>query len=174
MMANENLEDWSHFGWAEVQAVRATIVAYAVGEIQLPEVPATVSKLRYVDRKTLVLSPPVTWKAFKALEGTQHAESLPLTPLTVAKFLGWTRKRMDKPGKEIQPDYRTIVSFQVIDAMRDGLVLPADIQDLRREQMSTVIAGMRQIREADEANAKESLKAVEEARYLDTKTHPRP
>jgi hypothetical protein len=41
---------------------------------------------------SVLISFPSTWKALKALEVDQHVDQLPLTPLTVARFLGWTRK----------------------------------------------------------------------------------
>jgi hypothetical protein len=115
MMAMENLAEWRWTGYIEVETVRAAIDAYEAGLIELPPVPEKT-------RKGLIRP---------HRDDPESIPDHPYTMKTVAEFLGWTNR--NKAGFE--PNDACVVAFMAIDALADGLVKAAEIQDLKREQM---------------------------------------
>jgi hypothetical protein len=141
MMANENMQEWSTSAWVEIETIRATIAAYGQGLIELPPMPAKTSNdhIRYAGQTSV----PHTY-----------------TKLMIAEFLGWTRAK----GSTIQPDDACDVAFMAIDAMEEGLIGASDIKLLHREHVKTTIAGMRQIRQAEEKEAALQREQAEQSR----------
>lgn len=107
MMANENLQEYGTSAWVELETVRATIEAFGKGLIVLPE----------IAKKT-------------AHNIIRHAVHGPVdhayTKLTVATFLGWTRKG-GKGENSLQPNVACGVAFRALDAINAGFLKETDV-----------------------------------------------
>jgi hypothetical protein len=89
MMANENMEEWGSSGWIELETVKSVVEAAGKGLIELPP-------MRTGGRKSK-LTPAAG-----------------VSPVTVAEFLGWTRKT-NKDG--VRPNFACETAFYAMDAV---------------------------------------------------------
>lgn len=98
-----------------MEAVRATLEAYAAGKIKLGKIPVKT-------QKSLICSAP----SVIACEGNEGLTINPhtYTRLQIAEFLGWTIGRERNNAKQL--DFRCKVAFHCLEAVERGLAKPTD------------------------------------------------
>jgi hypothetical protein len=125
-MAFENLAEFGHSASGEQEIVRATIEAYAKGDIQMP-LPAklTGNKGGTGDHK-LRFAPGYVAGDVPSSETERH----PYTLNTLTEFLGWTTPRK----KSGEPDYRIRAAVEALALVQRKIAKPEAFEGLATQQ----------------------------------------
>lgn len=151
MMARENMEEWGTSAWVELETIRAVIEAYGKGEITLPKVPKDTRKDAIRD-----VSYEIEIRDVSHEIGTRS-----YTTLTVATFLGWTRKHR---GDYLQPNYACETAFKALDMIDAGYLTEADLKGLKRSQLAELVKEQWSIYEAEMRASEQNREEAEQAR----------
>lgn len=135
IMARENMEEWGTSASVEHETIRAVIVAYAQGKIELPSPdPATAkAQTRYAP-------------SFVPGDGARAAAHRPYTAQTVAKFIGW----LEPSGK---PQDKVSDALTALQFIEEGLLKESDFEGLTTMQAAAVVEEARKARSRREALA---------------------
>lgn len=144
MMARENMEEWGSLAWVELESVRATIDAYAKGEIELPPIPKDTPKSNVRDV-------------------TRNGVSRPFTKSSVAQFLGWTRKNHEDG---LQPNTACEIAFKAMDLLDKELLKESDLKGITRRQMGELAEKQWSIYLSEKRQAKHHRENAESARKM--------
>ncbi len=112
IMARENMEEWGTVATIEHETVRAVIDAYADGKIELPAIGAKTRGSAICDAPSVVADD----RPGKA----HHA----YTRLSVALFLGWTKKA----GDRLKPNYACTQSFAALELIERKMMKESDFR----------------------------------------------
>jgi hypothetical protein len=111
IMARENMTEWGTSATVEQETVRAVVLAYAEGKIELPKVPKDTHKtvIRYAPRFAVGNEDAL---------GRLH----PYTPATLGRFLGWTNTRnRGERGVVEEADRKVIRTLDTLAALAEGI-----------------------------------------------------
>jgi protein gp37 len=146
IMANENMEEWGSDVVAEHESIRAVVVAYAEGKIEL-EQPASMKDVR--------LAPSFIPKEPDPRTSTRPKEANPqhlgfgfdraYNASTVANFLGWTkppRSTGDRTGRA-DPEQRVIDGLAALQLIEEGILPEDGFHGLSRTQARILIEEVR-------------------------------
>jgi hypothetical protein len=148
VMANENMEEWSSSPAVEQETVRAVVLAYAEGKIELDN-PDKAERQR-PDR--------VRYAPYFTPGSSHPACELPYTPETIANFLGWVLKGDDEKTRPKTCVHTALTALQAEEEIGDQKI----IDDLNAAYAADTISRKEHadiIKEAKEAAKKEPTKA---------------
>jgi hypothetical protein len=118
IMAHENMEEWGHSTVIEQETLRAIVVAYAEGRIELPK-PKHHQSLRHAPQFTVGSS-------------SDSGASKPYTSETLAEFLGWKQYKVDA----------TLAALALIE---DGLANDEQFAGLSTKQAEAIATETRRV-----------------------------
>jgi len=127
MMANENSEEYGHdFALGVMNAVEALVKAYAAGQVEL-EVTTRSGSAGPADS--------VLRYAPSFVMGNRVSES-PYSPLSVARFLGWTKEHANKGPQAAD---RVITALQALELIERKVLTRAQLRGLGVSQARDLI-----------------------------------
>lgn len=138
IMANENMEEWGTNSTVEQETVRAVVVAYAKGKIELAK-PQPMGKGGY---KSIRMAP--NFRAVK-FRGTKfNPGDKPYNAESIARFLGWVH-----PGGQVSPRIRNALAvLETAEEMEAEEELEEITKDLGSAQAKETVVQMKKVRDA--------------------------
>lgn len=144
IMARENMQEWGSSVTVEHETVRATVEAYANGQINLNKPPAATpgTSLRYAP-------------SFIPRHASDQRH--PYTAWSVAEFLGWLT-----PGG--QPTERVRDALDALELIEEGILGESDFSSLGTEEARAVAGQARRVKREREVQAKLAEQVAEHQR----------
>lgn len=143
IMARENMEEWGSSAIVELETIRATVVAYAEGKIELVQIVGDTnkSKLRYAP-------------SFATGDARGAGRERPYTAQTVGEFIGWIRS-----GGRAQDKVANVLA--ALELIELGLLRERDFEGLTTKQAEAVVEETRKAKTYREETAKHNRAAAE-------------
>ena len=134
MMADENMDEWHTSSEVEQETIRAVVLAYAAGKIELPKVPGKVQKsnIRYAPNYTRGCSDT----------SSEH----PYTDQTIADFLGWTFPN-GEPSRRVRNALHALEAAEELDAPEEMAEIT---KGLSSEQAKVVVTAVKDVKKSHE------------------------
>lgn len=134
IMANENMEEWSHNAAIEIETVRAVVEAFANGQIELRSVPPK-------GRAHARIAP-----GFGVGDRKRAADQIVkrYTPNTISKFLGWNETKIKG-------------CLQALALIEQDIATDDQFDGLSGRQATKLVRSLNETLKAGEATAKNSL-----------------
>lgn len=126
IMARENMEEWGHAAWVELETVRATVEAYAEGRIELDDPRGPGVKKSYL-----------RWApSFTKGELRDSSHAAPYTATTIADFLGW----LEPSG---QPQTKIKYALGALELVERGVMDEGDVKGLSTTELRELVTQVR-------------------------------
>lgn len=125
IMADENMQEFGTSAEVEQETVRAVVLAYAEGKIELERPDRNIGGEGR--RKGTRYAPYFVPGYFKE---DKIADSKPYNAESIARFLGWMS------GKQVSPRVRA--ALEALEGIEEGLLTEADMRGLTSDQAETI------------------------------------
>lgn len=151
IMARENSETYRMNAAVLLESVRATVAAYAKGQITINEMPPPEAKVRDTNTR---YAPSFVMGGCVPVSGTH-----PYTAITLGRFLGLTKKG----GQGEQAAARLLTALNALEMIEMGILRESEVKDLSVTELDRMV-GMHKARvEEKKALASKAARAKEEA-----------